>query len=100
VDPTGGVFRFDITMFGKQPNRVLWQGTPGDTAWHEVRVSLEQGHIYTLYVDGERVGSVQSQIRPRSVYIGNPTIQPFFGGWTHIHVDYIRISRCGVWGPY
>jgi hypothetical protein len=98
VDPAGGIFRFDIIMFKDQPYRVVWQGTPGDTGWHEVRISLEKGDSYTLFVDGDRIGTAKSGIRPRSVYIGNPTIQPFFGGWTRLYVDYIRISRCAVWG--
>ena len=96
VDPAGGVYRFDISMFR---GRVRWSGTPGDTGWHVVRITLERGDLYTMYVDGQRVGSARSDVRPSSVYIGNPTIQPWFGGWTHLYVDYIRISRCLVWGP-
>jgi len=98
VNPGGGVLRFDITMFRNQPDAVVWRGTPGDTSYHVVRVTLEPGNRYTLYVDGQAVGWVFSSIRPRSTYIGNPTIQPFFGGWTQLYVDYIRISRCAVWG--
>jgi hypothetical protein len=97
VDPPGSVYRFDIAMLGDD---VIWKGTPGDDGWHIVQVTLEQGRVYTLYVDGQRVGSARSSLQPRSVYIGNPTIQPFFGGWTQLHVDYIRISRCIEWGPY
>ncbi len=93
VDPTGGIYRFDIKMLNGQ---VMWSGTPGDTNWHEVRVTLEQGN-YTLYVDGQVVGSAWSPIRPGGVYIGNPTIQPFVGAWTRLHVDYIRISFCAIW---
>jgi hypothetical protein len=97
VDRTGGVYRFGVSMLR---DAVVWNGTPGDQDWHVVRVTLEQGQFYTLYMDGQRVGSVRSSLQPRSVYIGNPTIQPFFGGWTQLHVDYIRISRCAEWGPY
>jgi len=97
VDPTGGVYRFEVSLLG---DAVVWTGTPGDDEWHVVNVTLEQGQFYTLYVDGQPVGSVRSSLQPRSVYIGNPTIQPFFGGWTQLHVDYIRISRCVEWGPY
>jgi hypothetical protein len=97
VDPVGGVYRFDIRLLNGQ---VVWNGTPGDTNWHVVRVTLEQGTLYTLYVDGQRVGSVSSTVMPRSVYIGNPTIQPFDGPWTQLYVDYIRISRCMHWGLY
>jgi len=73
-------------------------GTPGDTSWHEVDVSLENGNLYKLYVDGVYIGSVVSTTRPTSVYIGNPTIQQWDGQWTHLYVDFIRISRCLVWG--
>jgi hypothetical protein len=97
VDPTGGVYRFDVSLL---KGAVLWQGTPGDDGWHVVRVTLEQGQFYTLYMDGQPVGSVRSSVQPRGVYIGNPTIQPFLGGWTQLHVDYIRISRCAEWGTY
>jgi hypothetical protein len=91
----GGVYRFDIRMLG---GRVVWRGTPGDSNWHVVRVTLERGQLYTLYVDGQRVGSVTSPINPGSIYIGNPTIQRWFGPWTQIYVDYIRISHCVEWG--
>jgi hypothetical protein len=78
--------------------QVVWVGTPGDTSWHVVRITLEPGNMYVLYVDGRRVGSVRSSVRPKGVYIGNPTIQPYFGGWTAVYVDYLRVSRCEVWG--
>ena len=94
VDPVGGVFRFDISML---KGAVKWAGTPGDQNWHVVRVTLEQD-LYTLYVDGQLIGSVKSSVRAGSIYIGNPTIQPFYGAWTQLHVDYIRISRCLEWG--
>ena len=95
VDPTGGIYRFDIIMFG---GLVKWTGTPGDTNWHEVQVTLEEGNRYSLYVDGAHIGTVVSAIRPTSVYIGNPTIQKWYGQWTQLYVDYIRISRCLIWG--
>ena len=94
VDPAGDVYRFDISMFR---GAVVWHGTPGDTDWHVVRVTLERGSLYTLYVDGQRIGSVLSAVRAQSIYIGNPTIQPFWGSWTNIYVDYVRVSRCGGW---
>ncbi|MEM4723452.1 MAG: DNRLRE domain-containing protein [Candidatus Hadarchaeum sp.] len=96
VDPVGNVYRFDISMF---KGRVVWRGTPGDTSWHEVLITLEHGDLYTLYVDGLFVGSARSSARPRSVYIGNPTIQRWPGGWTRLYVDYLRISRCLRWVP-
>jgi len=88
--------RFDISMLN---GRVLWNGTPGDTNWHVVRVTLEQGGWYTLYVDGQCIGSARSSVMPSSIYIGNPTIQSFRERWTQLHVDYIRISRCVEWDP-
>jgi len=97
VDPAGGVYRFNISLFN---GAVMWGGTPGDTSWHELRITLEQGDIYTMYVDGVYVGSTRSTVRPVSIYIGNPTIQPWFGPWTRLYVDYVRISRCVLWGPY
>ncbi len=95
VDPVGGIYRFDIALFG---GLVKWTGTPGDTSWHEVEVRLEGGNRYTMSVDGAEVGTVVSTTRPVSTYIGNPTIQPYFGQWTQVYVDYIRISRCLIWG--
>ncbi|MGB9879209.1 MAG: DNRLRE domain-containing protein, partial [Anaerolineae bacterium] len=96
VDPAGNVYRFDISLF---KGRVAWRGTPGDTSWHEVRITLEQGNLYTLYVDGLLVGSARSPVRPTSVYIGNPTLQRWPGPWTRLYVDYLRISRCLRWVP-
>ncbi|MBC7231990.1 MAG: DNRLRE domain-containing protein [Chloroflexi bacterium] len=95
VDTAGNVYRFDISLF---KGRVMWIGTPGDANWHEVRITVEQGEVYTLYVDGVRVGSIRSATRPVSMYIGNPTIQTWLGNWTQLHVDYVRISRCMSWG--
>jgi hypothetical protein len=94
VDPVGGIYRFDITLLH---DRLVWSGTPGDSDWHEVRVTLEI-EKYTLYVDGQLIGSTVSALRPSSIYIGNPFVQPFLGGWTNLYVDYVRISQCGVWG--
>jgi hypothetical protein len=95
VDVDASVYRFDISLLR---GRVVWVGTPGDTNWHKVRITRDSDNRYTLYVDDQRVGSAKSTLRPRSVYLGNPTIQPFVGGWTQLHVDYIRVSRCLVWG--
>ena len=90
VDTAGNVYRFDISLF---KGRVIWMGTPGDTSWHEVRITVERGEVYTLYVDGRLVGSIRSTARPASIYIGNPTIQTWPGAWTQLYVDYVRISR-------
>jgi hypothetical protein len=96
VDPVGNVYRFDISMFR---GRVRWSGTPGDTNWHVMRITLESGDLWTLFVDGQRIGSIRMAVQPSSIYIGNPKIQKWFGGWTQLYVDYVRISRCLVWGP-
>jgi hypothetical protein len=100
VDPSADIRRFEVIMFRDAPYRVEWHGTPGDSDWHVVRITLEDADLYTLYVDDTLVGTAKSPIRPQSVYIGNPTIQPFFGPWTNLYVDYIRISHCVEWGPY
>lgn len=97
VDRDGNVYRFSVSLFR---GRVSWQGDPGDQNWHVLRVTLEQGNLYTLYMDGQLVGSAKSDVRPRSIYIGNPTIQVWPGGWTQIYVDYVRISHCVQWGPF
>jgi hypothetical protein len=96
VDPVGGIYRFDISMFR---GKVLWTGTPGDANWHEVRITLESGDFWTMFVDGQLVGSIRETTRPSSIYIGNPKIEFWEGRWTQLYVDYIRISRCLVWGP-
>jgi hypothetical protein len=96
VDPGGDVYLFEASLL---EDRVTWYGTPGDTGWHVVRITLERDNRYSLYVDGELMGSVTSAMRPTGIYIGNPTIQPFFGSWTNTYVDYVRVSRCIEWGP-
>jgi hypothetical protein len=96
VDPVGGIYRFDISMFR---GHVLWVGTPGDTGWHVVRITLDAGNRWTMSLDGQPVGSVRMATRPSSIYIGNPKIERWFGSWTQLYVDYVRISRCLVWGP-
>ena len=93
-----GVRYFSIRLLG---GRVEWiSPDPSDTNPHTLRVTLEEGDLYTLYVDGQRVGSAVSKLRPASIYIGNPTIQSFAGTWTQIHVDYVYISHCAAWAPY
>ena len=97
VDPVGNVYRFDASLFR---GRVVWSGTPGDTNWHELRLTLEQGDTYTMYVDGQYIGTTRSSVRPIGMYIGNPTIQVWHGGWTHLYVDYVRSSKCLEWAAY
>jgi len=93
-----GVRYFSIRLLG---GRVEWiSSDPSDTAPHTLRVTLEEGNLYTLYVDGQRVGSAKSTLRPASMYIGNPTIQSYAGAWTQIYVDYVHISHCATWTSY
>jgi hypothetical protein len=95
VDPDANKFQFRVKLLR---GLVQWNGTPDDTDWHVVRVAVEGGQLYTLYVDGVRIGSASSSLRPTSIYIGNPTIQPFHGNWTETYVDYVRVARCVEWG--
>jgi hypothetical protein len=97
VDPVGQVYRFSVSLLG---GRVAWHGNPGDSDWHVLRVTLEPGNLYTLYMDGQLVGSAKSTLRARSMYIGNPTIQSWSGAWTQIYVDYVHISHCVQWGTF
>jgi len=97
VDPVRAIFRFDVSLLG---GLVKWQGTPGDSSWHVVRIQLQDAGLYTLYVDGSRIGSAQSSARPYSVYVGNPRTPLGAGPWTKLHVDYIRVSRCLEWGSF
>jgi len=83
---------------------VVWWGPQGDTSWHYVRVT-RQGPFWTLYVDGERIGQTFSERAPRSLFIGNPAIEIWWGTWTVLHVDYLRLTTClgqgqeNVWLP-
>jgi hypothetical protein len=87
--------RFEAELFG---GAVKWAGTAGDAGWHVVQVSLENGDYYTLYVDGSRIGSVTSATRPVGLYLGNPTIQYWYGQWSQLYLDYVHVSRCLIWG--
>ncbi len=87
--------RFEVVLFG---GAAKWVGTAGDTDWHVVKLALENGNHYSLYVDDVYVGSMISSARPVSAYVGNPTTQSYGGQWSQIYVDYVRVSRCAVWG--
>jgi len=97
IDGGRMIFRFDAALLGGQ---VTWDGIIGDTSWHEVKLTLEGGKNYTLYVDGKRIGAATSSLKPASVYIGNPRVSTGYGPWTQVHVDYLRVSRCLNWGSY
>jgi hypothetical protein len=62
-------------------------------------------YAWILRVDGVEVGSVRSTINPRSLFIGNPAIQRWDGDWTHLDVDYVRVTACmgqgivQIWQP-
>jgi len=97
VDPARGIRRFDASLLGGQ---VLWEGVPGDTAWHTAMLTLEQGQHYTLFVDGHRIGSADSSLMPQSLYIGNPRTAPGAGPWTQLHVDNVQVGNCLAWGAF
>ncbi|MFP3897285.1 MAG: hypothetical protein ACLFV5_10690 [Anaerolineales bacterium] len=74
-------------------DETVWQGTPGDEAWHDLSLEIT-GPIYTVYVDGTRVGSGTSHWRPGSLYLGNPTVAWSSGRWTEVAIDDVRLERC------
>ena len=83
---------FRILLLGQ----VAWRGTPGDEQWHELRLVWERGK-YTLSLDAVEIARVVSSVRPISLYLGNPAIESFSGPWTHLDVDYLRVSQCTAW---
>ena len=79
-------------------NRLRWDGSPDDTSWHIVRIEHERGR-YELTVDGALIGSaVVEGSTPKSVFLGNPTIQRWSSAWTPLDVDYIRVQECEASG--
>ncbi len=96
----GGVHRFDVTLLGQ---KVIWPtDRANDDRWHKLRLVLEEGDWYRLYLDDSPSPIIwtNDKRRPVSMYIGNPTTQLFWGSWTQIYVDYVRISRCLGREPY
>ncbi|GEM_PF-2341250 len=96
----GGVHRFDVTLLG---HKVIWPtDRANDDRWHTLRLTLDEGSWYKLYLDNSPLPAiwVNDNRRPVSMYIGNPTTQRFWGGWTQLYVDYVRISKCLVYGPH
>jgi hypothetical protein len=78
-------------------DHTVWERTVHDTAWHVARLQLRNG-IYILYVDDIQVASVRHDGAPRSMYIGNPSIQAYAGPWTPLNVDDVRLEVCAEWG--
>jgi hypothetical protein len=97
VDPIRSIYRYDALLLGGQ---VQWVGTPGDTSWHHALLTLEGGQHYTLFVDGRRIGSADSSLMPRSLYIGNPRTAPGAGAWTELHVADLQVANCLRWGSF
>ncbi len=95
VSPNVNVFRFDATVLGSQ---VAWQERPQDTNWHIARLVVEPGGRHSLLMDGRLVWTQVSSIRPISIFIGNPTVQPWAGNWTELLVDYVRVFTCRQFG--
>ncbi|MCD6521036.1 MAG: hypothetical protein J7M05_14050 [Anaerolineae bacterium] len=79
-------------------NQVVWWGAPQDDTWHTVQV-IRQGLTWVLRVDGREIGRTTLAVEPHSLYIGNPAIEIWWGTWTHLHVDYLRIVHCTSQGP-
>jgi len=84
---------FHIKLLGQK----VWIGALRDSNWYLVQLRLE-GQIYILNINGFDVAYASSTLRPLSLYIGNPTIQTYGGGWTQLRVDYVRVSYCAEFG--
>jgi hypothetical protein len=97
VDAIREIYRFEVSLLD---GLLLWTGIPGDTEWHTVKVTREGSGLYTLYVDGRRHGEVRSSASPASLYLGNPKSPLGAGAWTQVHVDYVHVSHCPLWGSY
>ncbi len=87
-DASGSPPRLQIWVFG---TKVLERPAP-DTAWHAVRVEVQPDGAWTAFVDGSPAGSGSGAFRPRLVYFGNYYEQWFWGDWTDLHMDYLRIQ--------
>jgi len=59
------------------------------------------GTIYTLFVDGVEVSSIESQLRPDTIGFGHPqayylpftsnNVRSVIGGWSSFEIDYIQV---------
>lgn len=73
----------------------MWLGTPGDTAWHTLRVA-RTGNLHTLSVDGVTYLYVtRSGVQPRNIMLGNPKDVADPGAWSPLDLDYIRVYAVG-----
>jgi len=97
VEDILSIHQFDEEFRIKLLDRIVWTGPQLDESWHQVRLELE-GDRYMLWVDGVYVAEARSNVRPISIYLGNPSIQFYSGPWTWLHVDYIWVSHCIEWG--
>jgi len=77
-----------ISVFGVQ----VFGASAADTGWHVVRVEVQPDGAWTAFVDGSPAGSGTGAFRPRLVWFGNYREQQFWGDWTDLHVDYLRIQ--------
>ena len=77
-----------ISVFGVEVFRV----NAADTGWHTLRVEVQPDGTWTAFVDGNPVGSGSGAFRPRLVWFGNYREQQFWGNWTDLHVDDLRIQ--------
>ncbi len=84
---------FHIKLLGQK----VWIGALRDANWYIVQLRLE-GQTYILNINGFDIAYASSTLRPLSLYIGNPTIQTYGGGWTQLRVDYVRVSYCAEFG--
>ena len=65
-----------------------------DGAFHTVRVVFANGQA-DLFIDGAyQVTYAWDNTMPRSFYMGNPFIQSWWGDWTTLSVDYVKIDVC------
>ncbi len=70
----------------------VWVGTTGDSAWHVAQLEL-RGTTYVLFVDGREVGRGVSYWRPQSLYVGNPVVLPWAGGWTEVGIADVIVQE-------
>ena len=75
-----------------QAESVVWSGPRNDTGWHTVRVEVE-GETRRLFVDGVLVGK-NTLSRPVSFWAGNYYLMTYWGDWSDVSLDYVRVERC------
>jgi len=98
IEDVLSIHQFAGGFWVKLWDEVLWQSLPPDTSWHVARV-VREGATYSLFVDGSLLGSVtRTGVVPKSLYLGNPTVERFAGPWTALELDYVRITVCSTWG--